>query len=157
MVPDCPVSPMAILQQIGRMQCFFPVFLMLFRICAGGRINFLQLANREWGLGRIFPHEVLVKIWQIRLALFQFRDNQPHLVAPVAQMDVAYHLVAFVTHDALDALADNRRAQVPHVQRLGHVRPAIINHDGARARLPLHAQTLVFCHLLQEVGHELRL
>ncbi len=63
--------------------------------------------------------------------VFERGDEEPHLEAPVAEVRVAPHLVAAKPEDALDALADDRRAQVTDVHGLRHVRPAVVDDHAA--------------------------
>ena len=72
--------------------------------------------------------------------------------APVAEVDVADDGVAEVTVDALDALADDGRAEVADVQRLCDVRPAVVEHDGARRVRSGDAGTVGQAHILQMGG-----
>ena len=59
-------------------------------------------------------------------------DEQPHLETPVAEMGVANHLVAAKAIEALQRLADDRRAQVADMHLLGDVRAAVIDQHPAR-------------------------
>ena len=49
-------------------------------------------------------------------------------------MGVALDLVAEEAGQALEALADDRGPQVTHMHRLGHIGPAVVDHDPARLR-----------------------
>ena len=106
--PNRPVSTVSVLKQIGCLQCFFPIFFMLFRICACRRINLFQLADRKRGFFRILSRKVFVKIRKFRLTFLQFGDDQSHLVSPVSQMDISDHFIPFQTRDPFDTLADDR-------------------------------------------------
>ena len=66
-------------------------------------------------------------------------------------MDVADDAVAEVAVDALDGLADDGAAQMADVERLGHVRAAVVEDDGARVCVRLHAEAVARLHLAQEL------
>ena len=129
--------------------------LVLLGLGAGRGINFLQLADGEGRLLWVLPGVALVKIDQLRLAVPKFLDDQAHLQAPVAQMHVADHVVAQEIAQALDALADHGRAQMAHVQRLGHIGPTVVHDDGLRLFRLLQAQLLTSGHPLHVVRQEL--
>ena len=105
-------------------------YLIGFRFGAGRRINLLQLADGKRSLLRIWSLERRIKIGQIRLPVPQLLDDQPHLKSPVAQMNVADHMVSQEFSQTLYALANYRRAQVSHMKRLGHIGPAVVHNDG---------------------------
>ena len=75
------------------------------------------------------------------------RDNEAHLQAPVAEVDVADDVVAEEPVDALDGLSDDGASQVSDVQGLGDVRPAVVNDDGLGGLVRLHAKVLGQIHL----------
>ena len=41
------------------------------------------ITDRKRSFLRVFSSKRLIKIWQIRLTLFQLRNDQPHLISPV--------------------------------------------------------------------------
>ena len=123
---------------------------------AGRRIDLLQVADGKGRLVRVFAGILRVKIRQVGLPLAHALDNQAHLQAPVAQMNVTDDLVAHIALHPADGLADDRRAQMPHMQRLGHVGPAIVHHNRARRLLLGHAQVFVRAHLLEPGAEILR-
>ena len=90
------------------MQCFLSVILMLLRICARCGIDFLQLTDRKRRFLRVLSLKLLVKIRQLRFSLLKLCDDQSHLISPVAQMDIADHLVSFKPGDPLHAFSDDR-------------------------------------------------
>ena len=55
-------------------------------------------------------------------------------------MDVSNDLVAEEAVNALDALSDDGRAQMSHMERLGHIGAAIVEHNGLGRSLRLHAE-----------------
>jgi len=67
-----------------------------------------------------------------RVLVADSHDQQAHLKAPVAEVGVAQDLVAAEAVDAFDGFADDRRPQVAHVHRLGHIGSAVVDHDPAR-------------------------
>ena len=105
---------------------------ILLGLRTGRRIDLLQLPDGEGCLLRIFPLVVLLEIRKLRLPLLQFLNDQSHLQAPVAQVDVPDHLVPEEPEQPLHALPDDRRPQMPHVKGLGHVGAAVIDDDGLR-------------------------
>ena len=74
------------------------------------------------------------------------RDNEAHLQAPVAEVNVADDVVAEEAVDALDGLSDDGASQVSDVQGLGDVRPAVVNDDGSGTLVRLHAKVLGQIH-----------
>ena len=81
---------------------------MLFRICAGRGINLLQFPDCKGGFLRIFSFKILIKIRKFRFSLLKLRDNQTHLVTPVAQMNIPDHFIALKPDNPFDTLSDNR-------------------------------------------------
>ena len=118
----------------------------------GRRIDFLQIGDGKRRFGGILAGEALVKIGELRMALAQALDDKPHLKAPVAQMHVADDTVSEEAVDALDGLADDGRAQMADVQRLCHVRAAVVYDNRARRALRLHAEVIVRGHFAQIRG-----
>ncbi len=61
-------------------------------------------------------------------------DQHPERRAPVAEVVAPDHLVAEELPQAHDRVPDDRRAQVPDVHLLGHVRADVVDHDPLRRR-----------------------
>ena len=100
----------------------------------GGGVKLLQVRQGEGRLGRIFSRKVRVEIGKVRLPVLQFRDDQTHLQAPVAQMHVADGVVAEEGIQPLHGFADDGGAQMTDVQGLRHVGAAVVHYNGlARA------------------------
>ena len=57
-------------------------------------------------------------------------DDQAHLQAPVAQVDIPDGPVAQIPVQPFQGFADNGGAQMPDVQGLCHIRAAVIHHHG---------------------------
>ena len=149
MIPDRAVSPVSVLKEIGRMQCFFSVFFVLFRISACRRIDLFQLADRKRRFFRILSLKTFVKIRELRLTFLELRNDQTHLVSPVSEMYIPDHLISFETDDTFNTLTDDRRAQVPHMERLCHIRAAVVDHNSPGVLLILNPQLRLSCHLIQ--------
>ena len=66
--------------------------------------------------------------------VFPAEQQHPELRAPVADVVVGDDAVAEQPQRARQAIAENRRADMPDVHRLGHVRRTEINHHGSRLR-----------------------
>ena len=153
MPPHRHISLVSILQEIRRLKRFSPVFLVILRLAACRRIDLLQLAYGKRRLRRILPAKSFIKIRQVRLTLLKFSDDQSHLVAPVAQMDISQYLMSHLPCKPFDPFADDRRAQMSHMERLRHVRSAVVNNDrpGLFCRLKTHI--LIRTHLIQILCH----
>ena len=78
------------------------------------------------------PVKAGVEIRQAGLFQLHLVDELAHLQAPVAEVDVAGDGVAHEAEQALQAVADDGRAQVADVHFLGDVPAAEIDHDAAR-------------------------
>ena len=156
MLQDSLIASVPVLHQIGGVHGLFLVGLVLLGAGAGRRIDLLQLRDGKGGFLGIFPRIIFVKIGKLRFPALQLRDNQSHLQAPVAQMDVANHFMARETAQALYALPDDRGTQMAHMEGLGHIRSAVIDDDRLRMLRLLTAQTLILLHLLQVVPDEIR-
>ena len=107
MLPDGPAAPVSVLQEVGGMKRPLPVLFILFGPCAGRRIDLLQFSDGKGRLRGIVPLIILLKIRKVRLALLKLGDNKPHLIAPVAQMDVSQHLVPHPAGDPFHTLPDD--------------------------------------------------
>ena len=70
-------------------------------------------------------------------------------------MHIADHRMSHKTSDALDALADDRRAQMSDMKRLRHVRSTVIDHDRLRLLCLLTAVSslvrLHLCHIIRQI------
>ena len=152
MLPEGVVAPLVVLQETGRLVGLFRKDLVGLGLGAGGGVDLLQLRDGEGCLHGIFAGEIIVEIGQVGLALPQLGDDQAHLQAPVAQVDVADDRVAEVAVDALDALADDGRAQMADVQGLCHIGAAVVQHHGPLFRVARHAGTLTAAHFLHMGG-----
>ena len=149
MIPDCPVSSVSVLQQIGSMQCFFSVIFVFFCICTRSRINLFKLSDRKRRSLRILPFKRFIKVRQFRLTLFKLCDDKPHLIAPVSQMDIPDHVISLVAKNPFNTLPDDRRTQMPNMQRLRHIRPAVVDHNGLRRFLILNSKLFLRSHIIQ--------
>ena len=147
------VASMTVLHQIGGVHGLLLVRLVLLGAGACCRIDLFQLGNGKGRFRRVLAGIALVKVYQIRLTLLQFCDNQSHLQTPVPQMDIAGHLVTHETAQTLYTFADDGRAEMSHMQRLRHVGSAVVDDDGLRVCGLLAAQTLVVSHTLQVLLH----
>ena len=125
---------------------------LLFR--RSGGVNFLQLGNGEGRLFRIFSGKVGIEIRQLRLACMKLRNDQTHLQAPVAQMNVANGIVAKEFVQPLQALADDGGAQMTDVQGLGNVGTAVVHHDGLACSFLGDAEILSGAHFFQIIPQE---
>ena len=64
-------------------------------------------------------------------------------------MDIADHMIAEEPVNALERFADDGAAQMADMQGLGHVRPAVVQHDGAGIGIVLCAVVRGLCHFAQ--------
>ena len=147
-----PIAPSAVLQLIGSLHGSFLVVRMLLGISTGRRVNFFQLGDGKRRLFRVFSFICLIKINQLRFSLVQLGDDQAHLQAPVAQMHVADHRMAHITAHPLDALADDGRTQMSHMQRFCHVGAAVVDHDGLGMCHRFQAELLAGAHFIQIIA-----
>ena len=150
-LPHRAVAPVSRLEQIGRVVRARGERLVRLALCAGRGIDLFQLRDRERRFLRIFTGEVRVEVGELRMTVAHLFDDEAHLQAPVAEVDVADDAVAEVAVDALDGLADDGAAQMADVERLGHVRAAVVEDDGARVCVRLHAEAVARLHLAQEL------
>ena len=63
-------------------------------------------------------------------------------------MDITNHLMSDKTADPLDALADDRRTQMPDVQRFCHICSTVIDHDRFRLGCLFYRQVFIRLHFL---------
>ena len=132
MRPDLAIAGGARLQARGRFAGAVAKRVVVLRAGRGLRIDRLQIVERDRvELRARFTRRRRVGIDR-REAFFEVRDQKPHLEAPVAEMRIAPHAVAAEAEQPLDALADDRRAQMAHMHRLGDVGTAVIDDDASR-------------------------
>ena len=127
MRPEGAVARTAALQLRRGLACAVAENRVFLGRCRSGGIEALEVLQRHRALGR----EGAVALGQefVGLALVADGDDQQtHLEAPVAEMGVAPDGVAPEAEDALQALADDRAAQVADMHRLGHVRSGEVDH-----------------------------
>ena len=151
MFPKRPVTPHAVLQLISGFHCLFLIGTVLLGSCAGSGINLFQFRNGKRRFLRIISGKTIVKIHQIRLSFLQFRNNQPHLQPPVAQMNIADHLMPRISPDPFYAFTDDCRTQMPYMQRLRHIRSAIIDQYFLRLFGSFQPKLRIFYHSVQIV------
>ncbi len=96
----------------------------------GGWIERLQILKRQ----PAEPRRETRLIGEAAQFVLKRYDHQAHLKAPIAEMGVAPDFVAAKAEDALQAFADDRGAQMPHMHALGDIGPAIINEHTPRLR-----------------------
>ncbi len=70
-------------------------------------------------------------------------------------MDISKHLMPGIAADSLNALTDNRRAQMSDMQRFGNIRPAIVYHNHLRIFRHLQSEFSIRTHFLQIFFNEL--
>ena len=145
MLPQRPVSPMPLLQLCSGFLCLFQIILVLLRVTAGIRIDFLQITNSKGSLLRIPAGVAVVKIGKFWVTPLHLSDNKPDLQAPVPKMNVSQYFIPHIAADPLHALTDNGRTQMPYMKRLCHIRSAIIDHNGLRTLR--HFQTEIFVRI----------
>ena len=77
MIPESHIAGLSLLQKVRCLQSLVAVILILFGFSAGAGINLFQFSNGKRRFCRIFPLIAVVKIYQLRFAVFQFCDDQP--------------------------------------------------------------------------------
>ena len=122
---------------------------MFFRVCACSRINFFQLPDGKRSLLRILSLVRLIKIREIRLTLLKLRNDQSHLISPIAEMNIPDHLISFITQDPFYTLPDDRRTQMTYMQRFCNIRTAVVDHDRLRDLFILNPQLFFQSHIIQ--------
>ncbi len=155
MIPERTVSPHTILQLKSRLHGFFLVGSVLLRLSAGHRVDLLQLRDRKGRLLRILSVKLLIKIGKFRLSQGQFIDDQPHLQPPVSQVNVADHFRSRVAADPLNTLSDDSGTQMPHMERLRHVRSAVIYDNFLSLPRFAHPKFRGLSHFFQIVRQKL--
>ena len=131
MGPERAVARTAALQLRRGLACAVAEHRVFLGHCRSGRIEALEVLQRHRALGR----EGAVALGQELpgLALVaDGNDQQTHLEPPIAEMGVAPDRVAPKAENPLQALADDRTAQVADMHRLGHVRAGEVDHHLAR-------------------------
>ena len=152
MLPEGVVAGNLLLKLAGGLVRTVGERLVRFAAGAGRGIDLLKVGDGERRFGGIFTGKRIVKIGEVRLAVAQTLDDKTHLKAPVTEMDVADHGVTEEAVDTLDGLADDGAAQVADMQRLCHVRSAVVKDNGARCALGGDAEMLRRGHLREIVG-----
>ena len=154
MLPDRHVAGSSLLKLVGGVVRPARKGLVLLGTCGGSRINLFQIRDREGSLRGVGAGVSLVKVAELRLPILQRGNHQTHLQAPVAEVGIADGLVAEEVLNALDALADDGRAQMADVQRLGHVGSAVVYDHGAGLRITRNAEARHGTGLLQILCQE---
>lgn len=103
--------------------------------CLG--VDFLQLGDRKGRFFGILARIIGVKVAKLGALRLHLRNDQTHLQTPVAEMNVADDMVSEEAIDALDGLSDDGAAQVSDMQRLCHVRSAVVDDNRAGILLGL--------------------
>ena len=114
-------------------------------LVAGRRIQSPEILDRHRRRVGIRPGIALVEIDQVRLLVMQLGDKVAHLQAPVAKVRIRNHRIAEKFQEPLQRVADHRRAQMPDMHRLGHVRPAEIDHGHVRVGRQLATRHVLVC------------
>jgi hypothetical protein len=82
-------------------------------------------------------------------------DDHPELGPPVADVVVANRPMADELQHLIEGVADHRRADMPHMHRLGDVRRRVVEHERPRLRDRRHAEPIdVGRRRLQLIGDE---
>ena len=81
-------------------------------------------------------------------------DDHAELRAPVADVVVADHAVAKKLQHAAEGVADDGRANVPYVHRLGDIGRREVDHERARRGDGRHAEALVVDQRAAQLGNE---
>ena len=154
MIPQSAVSPVSLLQLMSCRHGFFFIGFVFLGTGAGRRIDLLQFTDGKGRFLGIFSLIIFLKINQIRLSFLQFCNNQPHLQSPVSQMHIADHLMSQETSHPFYTFTNDGGAQMPHVERLGHIRAAVIDdHRFGILRL-IHGKLRILSHLFQVGGQK---
>ena len=88
MLPDSPVAGAALLKLEGSDVGFPGEFFVLLFPGGGGGVDFLQLRQGKGRLRGVGAGKGFVKIRKLRLPAVKLGDDQAHLQAPVAQVDI---------------------------------------------------------------------
>ena len=157
LLPQRVQAGIALLQPVRVLHGLLVVSLVLLGFCARGGIDLLEVTHgkrRLFRIGRALAVRTRGKIRKVREPVLQFGDDQSHLKAPVAHMDIADALLAVVTDDALHGFADDRGAHVTYMQRLCDIRPAVVQDDALRHLRVLQSKLLRLPHLVQVITDE---
>ena len=149
LLPEGVEAALSVLQTACIVHGLGVVFGVLFGFGAGKGIDLFEFGDGKGRLIGIFALKRRVKIRKSGHALFEFRDHEAHLQAPVSQMDITDDILSVEAGDALDRLADDRAAQMSDMQGLGHIGTAVVDDDLLRLFRKRHAETIVRAHLLQ--------
>ncbi|MNS48254.1 hypothetical protein D3C72_808170 [compost metagenome] len=150
--PQGAVAGTAVLQLSGGLAGAVAEGGVFLGLGGGLGIEAFQVLQRDRTLGRegavALGHE---GVGQVLVAAGG--DQQAHLEAPVAEVGVAPDGVAAEAEQPLQALADDGRAQVADVHRLGHIGAGVVDDDLARRRVQRGAgQGFVGGHLGGALG-----
>ena len=152
MIPDGPVSGIAVLQPMGRFMSLLRKGRIGFAFAGGAGIDLFQFRNGKWRFLRIAAVKGLVEIRKIRLPFLQFRDNLSHLQSPVSQMHIPDGFVTQISADPFQALADDGGSQMSDMKRLCHIGSAVINDDLFRRGSILKAELVCMIHPVHITG-----
>ncbi len=154
-LPQGPIAAVPVLQQIGGPVRPFGKLGIGFCTLRGTGIDGFELADIKGRLVGVVSGKAAVEIGQVRLLVVRLLDDQTHLQAPVAHVDITDGVVAKGTEDALDTLAYDGGAKMPNVQRLGDVRSAVVYNNGFGNGLLLQTEIRLGAHLLKICGKPL--
>ncbi len=146
--PQCPITRSAALQFKGYLMGFFGESSIHLAPSGSSRINFLQLPKGKGRLLWVRTCITFVKIREFRLLLLQARNDQTHLQSPVSQVHVANHTVTKELINALYTFTNDSGAQMTDMQRLRHIRSAIVDDNGFCLRLFVDAKIRGVSHFL---------
>ncbi len=130
MLPEFIVAPGFVLQRHSCRRGLSRKGLILFRAGGGLGIYEIHLVHSQGRLFGIFARKIRIKIDKARLLPPGFGNNQPHLQAPVSQVNIAYHPVAQEFGKFIQGVPDNCGTQMAHMKGLCHIGGPVIYHDG---------------------------
>ena len=148
-LPERTISAYAILKFLRILQRALLVSFVHLALSAGRRVNLFQIRYGKRRLLRIFSLIAFIKIRKLRLSFLQLCNDLPHLQPPVAQMDIADHLMPRIAQNPFHALSDDCSAQMPDMKRLRHVGSAVVDDDGFLFFRLRHAEFFCRSHLIQ--------
>ena len=143
------IASSSMLQLISCLHSSLFIRFILLGFSAGCRIYFLQFRNGKRCFCRILSLICLIKIYQLRLSLAKLGNDQSHLQTPVSQMHIADHFMSCKAGDSLHTLTNDRRPEMSYMQRLCHIRSAIIDHNGLRIFCFFTAHPFILLHTIQ--------
>ena len=112
------------------------------------RIHLGQIVERDRRLVGVRAGEGRVEVGKVGLAAFQFDDQLADRHTPVTHVNVADNLVACNAEEPLEALTNDRGAEMPYMHRLRHVRTAVVDdHLAPGVRYGDSAALVVLHHL----------